>query len=260
MTIDKKSIIPMYFQLADFLREKIHTSQYSPGDLLPSEFELMTQFEISRGTVRQAIQQLELEGLLERFKGKGTFVSVPKIEQDASKQMGFFTKSMQEVGITPTAKVLSIKETAAPKIVQKMFGLTSGENIIVVKRLRLVNDEPWAIELEYFRHDVGNKLMAEDLTGSIYEILQEKYSYIIYHSKNTIEAIIADEDQANLLNVRPGSPLFEVKRLVYIKDGPPFEYAIDLLRGDRIKFSIDDYYQEEKAQFKIETGAELYAK
>lgn len=258
MTVDKKSIIPIYYQLADYVRDKITSAEFSQGDLLPSEFDLMNQFEISRGTVRQAIQQLELEGLVERFKGKGTFVSVPKIEQDASKHMGFFTKSMQEAGKVPAAKILDVKKIAAPKNVQKMLGLNPGEVIIVVKRLRMVNKEPWAIEIEYFRHDVGKNLIGHDLTGSIYDILQEKYSYIIYHSKNTIEAILADKDQAGLLGIRPGSPLLEVKRIVYLKEGAPFEYAIDLLRADRIKFSIVDYYQEEKAQFRIKTGDELY--
>ena len=201
MTVDKNSIIPLYYQLADHLRDKIVSNEILPGDVLPSEFELMNQFEISRGTVRQAIQQLEMEGLIDRYPGKGTFVSIPKTEQNANRQMGFFTKSMLEAGKTPSANVLEINEISAPINVQQKLGLTLGEKVVSVKRLRLVNGEPWAIELEYFRYDVGRNLFGQDLTGSIYNILQEKYSYIIHHSKNTIEAILADKENAELLNI-----------------------------------------------------------
>lgn len=254
MPVDKSSIIPLYYQLADYLRDKITSNEIKPGELLPSELDLIKQFEISRGTVRQAFQQLELDGLVERYPGKGTFVSMPKIEQNAGKHMGFFTKSMLDAGKNPSAQVLEVEEVSAPKNVQQRLGLPEGEEIVAVKRLRLVNDEPWAIEIEYFRHDVGKNLVDADLTGSIYEILQGDYAFVIHHSKNSIEAIVADEEHGKLLGVEPGSPLLEVKRLVFLADGTPFEYAIDLLRSDRMKFSIDDYYQEEKAKFKIKAG------
>jgi GntR family transcriptional regulator len=251
VTVDKSSIIPLYYQLADHLRDQIASNEIRSGELLPSEFELMKKLEISRGTVRQAIQMLELEGLVERYPGKGTFVSVPKIEQNANRQMGFFTKSMMEAGKVPSATVLEVDEISAPRNVQKILGLDHGDKIIAVRRLRRVNEEPWAIEVEFFRHDVGKNLMGKDLTGSIYEILQEEYSYLIHRSKNSIEAMVADKEQADLLSIKVGSPLLEVRRVVYLADGFPFEYSIDLLRADRIKFSVDDFYQEEKAQFKI---------
>jgi GntR family transcriptional regulator len=254
MPVDKSSIIPLYYQLADQLRDKITSNEIKAGELLPSELELMKQLEISRGTVRQAFQQLELEGLVERFPGKGTFVSIPKIEQNASKQMGFFTKSMQDAGKNPSAIVLEVEEISAPKCVLKRLAIAPGDKIVAVKRLRFVDEEPWAIEIEYFRHDVGKKLIGQDLTGSIYDILQSDYSYLIHHSKNSIEAIVADEEHAKLLNVNVGSPLLEVKRIMFLADETPFEYAIDLLRADRIKFSIDDYYQDETAKFKIKAG------
>ena len=254
MLVDKSSVIPLYYQLADYLRDRIASNEIKSGELLPSEFELMKQLEISRGTVRQAVQQLALEGLVERYPGKGTFVSIPKIEQNANKKMGFFALSMKEAGRTPSAKILKVEEFKAPRNIQKILNLPYGAKIVGIQRVRYVDGEPWVIEMEYFRQDVGQHLLHDNLSGSIYNLLQDKYSYIIERSKNSIEAILAEEENAELLNIAVGSPLLEVKRLVYLADGEPFEYAIDLMRGDRIMFALDDYYQEEKAKFKIKAG------
>lgn len=257
MSVDKKSVIPLYHQLADYLREKIHSDEIKPEELMPSELELMQKFQLSRGTVRQAIQLLELEGLVERYPGKGTFVSMPKIEHNANKKMGFFTASMQDAGRNPSAQVLDISQVEATRDIQEKLNLPDRSLVVRVKRLRLVDGEPWAIETEYFRKDIGEKLLNQNLTGSIYEILQSGFGYSIHNSHNLIEASVADKEKALLLRIKAGHPLLAVKRLVYLSTGEPFEYASDYLRADRIKFSIDDYYQEEKAQFKIDPSKNL---
>lgn len=257
MGIDKKSVIPLYYQLADHLREKIKLKMFQPGDMLPSESELMQQFDISRGTVRQALQALFLEGLIERYPGKGSFVSRAKVEQDASREMGFFSQFMREAGKKTSAKVLDIKEYTAPENVRKKLELDNGSEIVAINRLRFVDDEPWAIELQFFRYDVGQKLINQDLTGSIYKLLQENLGYVISKSKNTIEAVPAHNDIAKLLAILEGTPLFELTRIVYLNDGNPFEYSIDLYRADRIRFTIEDDYLKEKPKFRIRTGKGL---
>ena len=251
MNIDKKSIIPLYYQLADYLRDKITSRAILPGDLVPSEFELMNQFDISRGTVRQAIQQLELEGLVERFPGRGTFVPTPKIEQNASKQMGFFTSSMRKAGKIPTAHVLETGEITAPRDVTDKLNLQNEDKVIAIRRLLCADGQPLTIEKSYFRHDVGSKLLNEDLTGSIYALIQEKFNYTIYKSKNSIEATLSDKESSELLEVPQGFALFKVKRFMFFSENEPIEYTIDLMRGDRFQFAVTDYYQDEKAEFRI---------
>ena len=249
--IDKNIPIPLYHQLAEYLREQINSKLFVPGDPLPSETDLINDFDLSRGTIRQALQILTQEGLIERHPGRGSFVSHPKIEQDADQVMGFFTRAMMKVALVASAKILEMKEFSAPKFIKSKLQLSDDESIIFVKRVRYANDEPIAIESEYFISDVGRKLFNEDLHGSIYEILQDKYDYVIHRSENTIEASIADSETASILNIDENNPIFMIHRVVFLADGTPFEYSEDIFRADRIRFSIEDLYQKEKTEFKI---------
>jgi len=251
MKLDKNSHTPLYYQLADLLQEKIKRNLYKPGDPIPSESELINDSGISRGTVRQALQILTQEGLIERHPGRGSFVSYPKIEQDANRVMGFYTQAMLEAGKIPSAKILEVKEFSAPKLIRSKLLLSHNDSVVFIKRLRSADNVPLAIESAYFKSDVGWKLLNEDLRGSIYEILQDKYDYVIYRSENTIEASIADSETASVFGLDKNSPIFVIHRLVFLANGNPFEYSEDIFRADRILFSVEDYYQKEKTEFKI---------
>ena len=92
MGIDKQSAMPLYYQLTEILKEKIQQGKIKIGHPLPSETELIEKYQVSRGTVRQALQLLTQEKLIERFPGKGSFVAEPKLEHDVSKAIGFFSQ------------------------------------------------------------------------------------------------------------------------------------------------------------------------
>jgi len=257
MDLDKNSVIPLYYQLANYLRNLIKNNLLKPGETLPSESELITKFSISRGTVRQALQMLATEGLIERYPGKGSFVSYPKIKQDAVRQMGFFTQALLDVGKKPSAKVLLKEERPANDLILSKLKLSSPSSVVLIKRIRFVDEEPWAIETAFFREDVGRKLLEEDLSHSIYKLLQEKYKYIICSSKNTIEAAKANVETAHLLNIKPGDSILIIRRLMFLVGNEPFEYAIDIYRGDRIAFSVEDQYQQEEPRFKIKPESNI---
>ncbi len=255
MDLDKNSVIPLYYQLATYLRNLIKNDLLKPGETLPSESELIAKFGISRGTVRQAFQLLATEGLIERYPGKGSFVSYPKIKQDAVRQMGFFTQALLDVGKKPSAKVLLKEERPANDLVSSKLKLQPNASIVLIKRVRFVDEEPWAYETMFFRKDVGEKLLKEDLNQSIYKLLQEKYKYIMHSSKNTIEAANADTKTARLLGINHGDSILIIRRLMFLEDNEPFEYSIDIYRGDRIAFSVEDQYQREEPRFKIKPGS-----
>jgi len=257
MEINKSSVVPLYYQLADVLRKKITNKSIKPGETLPSESSLIREYEISRGTVRQAFQVLTQEGLIERHPGRGSFVCPAKINHDATKQMGFYSQAMEGAGKVPSAKVLDLKEIPVPKFIQEKLGLGENETVVFLKRLRFADDEPVAVENEYFKKEIGRQLFDEDLNGSIYKILQEKYKYVIYRSQNTIEASLADSETANLIGVVKNSPILVVRRLVFSSDGKPYEYSKDIFRADKIRFSVDDYYQGEAPNFNVKTGINI---
>lgn len=251
MKIERSNHTPLYYQLADLLRKKIKKKILKPGDPIPSESELIIDSSISRGTVRQALQILTMEGLIERYPGRGSFVSHPKIDQDASRVIGFYTQAMLEAGKIPSAKILDVKEISASKIIRSKLKLNHKERIVNIKRLRSANDVPLAIESTNFINDVGRKLLNEDLRDSIYGILQDKYGYVIFRSENSIRASIADSETASIFGINKNSAIFVIHRLVFLDDGNPFEYSEEIFRADRIKFSIEGFYQKEKTEFKI---------
>ena len=253
MDLVKNSFVPLYFQLAERIREKISYNELKPGEPIPSESDLMKQYGISRGTVRQALQKLFQEGLIERYPGKGSFVAFPKIEQNASTEIGFFTQAMLNVGKVPSAKILEVNEFRADHSLQAKLQLKENQNVILVKRLRFADNEPLAIESQNFIEEVGRKLLDEDLRESIYKILQAKYHYILHRSINTIEASIASGDTAKLLNTLEGRPVLLIKRLVYLPDNKPFEYSEDIYRADRIRFSIEDVYNTDETKIEVNT-------
>ena len=257
MEIDKSSVVPLYYQLADVLRGKITSHLIEPGETLPSESSLIKEYEISRGTVRQAFQLLTQEGLIERYPGRGSFVCPAKINHDAAREMGFYSQSMEDAGKIPSAKVLELVEIPVQKFVREKLGVKNGETVVYLKRVRYADDDPVSLENAYFVKEVGGKLLREDLTGSIYKILQEKYKYMIERSQNTIEATLADAETAKLIGVVRNSPILVVRRLVFFSDNVPYEYSKDIFRADKIRFSVDDYYLGETPNFTVKTGSNI---
>lgn len=249
INIDTNSPIPLYYQLFEHLREQIMANLFKPGDSIPSESELIRDSGLSRGTVRQALQILTQEGLVERHPGRGTFVSYPKIEQNANRVMGFYSNTIIESGKIPSAKIIEIKEFSAPELIRSKLQIGNDESIVFIKRLRKADDILLAIESSYFIYDVGQKLLKEDLLGSIYEILQKKYDYVIHRSENTIDASIADSETGGILGIETNNLIFVIRRLVFLNNGKPFEYSEDIIRADRIRFSIEDNYQDDKIKF-----------
>lgn len=236
--LDKASFVPLYYQLADLLREHILDNALKAGEAMPSEYDLMRQYQISRGTVREAMRILNHEGLIERRKGVGTFVNAPKIEHETGKVMGF-SRVMQMSGKRPSAQVLEFRELKAPAFLQEKLQISPNEKVALLKRLRYGDDEALLLEHSYFRMDVATSLQGEDLCSSVYNILREKYHFQLHRAENTIEAQLAEADEAELLGIEIGDPVLLLKRLVYFQnDDLPFEYAEDIYRADRTKFKI----------------------
>ncbi len=237
MALDKTSFVPLYYQLADRLRDQMTSNTLRVGEPIPSESELIRLYGISRGTVREALRILCREGLIERQKGVGTFVTSQKIEHDTGNVMSF-SRIMLLSGRTPSAKVLEVREFSAPGFVCSKLRLSGDEKIVFIKRLRYGDDEALLIEHSYFRLDVGQKLMNEDMHRSLYKILQEKYGYRLSKSEHTIEASTAEEEDADLLGIEVGRPVLILSRLVFLANNAPVEYAMDIYRADRTKFKI----------------------
>lgn len=252
MGIDKQSAIPLYYQLTEMLKEKIQQGKIKIGHPFPSETELIEKYQVSRGTVRQALQLLTHEKLIERFPGKGSFVAQPKLEHDVSKAIGFFSQITKAAGRRPAARVIKQEIIKAPDILAEKLSIKPDDLLLYVQRVRYVDGEPWAVESAYFCNPVMDLIKNEDLTESIYELIRDKCELSVSHSHNLISSVVADEIINDLLGINLDDPVFTVDRIVYLNNDRPFEYSTDVYRGDRIALKLDMSYQKKYSNFNIE--------
>jgi len=237
--IDHSSPLPYYFQLKELLIEEIKKGRLKPGQQIPSEFKLCEQFRVSRTVVRQAISSLVQNGYLNREKGRGTFVTKPKITENLFQNLTGSYEDMLTRGIKLVTKVLEQTKWEADSKILEGLRLKPGEPVIKIKRLRFINNEPIALVTTYLPYEICPSLLEEDLTNrSLYGVLEDKYSLKIANGRRSLEAVSADRQTAALLGVKVGTPLMLLNSISYLEDGRPIEYFSALHRGDRSKFVV----------------------
>ena len=232
-TIVHDSTSPYYRQLYEILRKDIVEGQRPPGQLLPSESELIDRFQVSRVTVRQAMDLLVQDGLVYRRRGRGTFVASPKIEQGLT-QIISFSEDMRRRGFHAETAVLSAYLMPASKEIAKNLGIPSGEAIAFLQRLRLADGEPLSIESSYLVHRQCPGVLEGDYAlFPLREALEQHYNLRLVRATQVIRAIAATKDLAQKLSIQPGAPLFFIERISYSQHDRPVEFLQLYHRGDR---------------------------
>lgn len=238
-TIDHSSALPYYFQLKELLVNEIKKEKLKLEQQIPSEFKLCEQYGVSRTVVRQAISSLVQEGYLNREKGKGTFVTRPKITENLFQNLTGSYEDMLARGIKLITKVLEQSKLEADNEISKKLKLKPGEPVIKVKRLRFIKNKPFALSTTYLPYKICPSLLKENLSKqSLYSILEEKYKLKIAHGHRSLEAVSSDKNTAVLLGVKVGTPLMLLNSISYLEDDRPIEYYSALHRGDRSKFIV----------------------
>ncbi len=238
MYIDKKSPIPVYYQLKNIILAKIKSGEYKEDSLIPSERELGDTLNISRMTVRQALNQLVAEGLLRREKGKGTFVSKPKLEQ---RNIMSFSDTVRSRGMNPVTRVLHFKKLPAGEEIAKMLSIDESDPVYDIKRLRLADDNPIAIEEACIPEKYCPDLNRFDLTGSLYKILKEEYRHTIDYVDNVIEASKPSREEKSLLQINTAIPVLSVGSIVSTSSGIKLLYEKSVYRSDEFKYNTRVY-------------------
>jgi GntR family transcriptional regulator len=237
--LNTSSPIPLYYQLKARIEENIETGLWKPGDRVPSESEFERQFGISRTTVRQALGSLVNQGMLTRVRGKGTFVAQPRINQHLL-WLTSFTQDMQARGKKPGARVLQIDVLLAPPQIAKPLLLSLSEKVIAIKRLRLADNLPMAVETSFLIYDLHKDLLDQDLAqNSLYGLLTKKLNCVPTRAHQEMEAIACPMPEAGLLGVRKGTPVLHIHRTTYDQVGKPFEQVESFYRGDRYVFQVE---------------------
>jgi GntR family transcriptional regulator len=223
--------------IAATLREEIRSGQLAPGGAVASEAELSERFQVSRGTVRQALAALRADGLITGGRGRRPVVSRPALAQSFDELISFSAWA-EGLGRTPQARTLELARRPAGRHDAVTLGLPAGTNVYQYKRLRLLDGEPMMIELSTFVEPIGRLLLDCDLdAGSVYAQLAER-GVVFSEATHTIASIAASSEQAQLLKVPRRSPLLEVTRLVLDPAGQRVELARDTYRGDAFQITL----------------------
>ncbi|RWZ60619.1 GntR family transcriptional regulator [Halobacillus fulvus] len=238
--LNKKSPLPMYYQIEEDLKQKMSNGDYAPGDVIPSERELSELYRVSRMTVRQAITNLVNEDILYREKGKGTFVAEQKIEQPLQ-GLTSFTEDMKQRGMEASSRLIGFDQVEAPADVFRKLELNEGETVFRIQRIRYADEKPMAIETSFVPSRLVPDLTEDIVSGSLYQYVEGKLGYTIEKATQMIEATVADSRQSEWLEVPLQSAILYIERKTLLTNGLPFEVVKSAYRADRYKFVSDIY-------------------
>jgi GntR family transcriptional regulator len=234
--LDEKSATPLYRQLKDILLKKIYSGEWAYGSKIPSEGELCRQYDISRMTVRLAVNELARLGYLYRRQGKGTFVSVPKIAQKLTSFYSF-SEDITRMGYSVKSDVLEFEiSRCEPPVAEKLE--SEGGNVYSIKRLRYVNSLPFALETSYIPHGRIDGLTAESVREfGLYNTIERLCGVKADRATEVFEAVILDARRGELLRVKKNTPGYHINRVTSC-EGFVFEYCETYVRGDILRFNV----------------------
>jgi GntR family transcriptional regulator len=239
--VDFNSPIPRYLQISNWLEEMIRKGRYSVGDRLPSESSLADICGVNRNTVRQAISELVVKGLISKRNGIGSFISAK--DQSSVKytlqNISSFTDDMLSMGITPQTKILSQEVVEADGKLGEKLMLGRDSRVILTKRLRSGNGIPLVIERSYLPYGEYKSLLGMRLTGSLYHVLTEKFGTELHRSIQTFRAIALTREDTILLDVPPKSPGIFLESIIYDSKNVAVEVLHAHHRGDKYVFQVE---------------------
>jgi GntR family transcriptional regulator len=236
--LDRQSPVPLYFQFKQNLLERFENDEFPIGKPIPAEMDLVDEYGISRATVRRAMQEMEHEGYIHRLPGKGTFVLRTRIKRGLTR-MSSLTEDKQERGQKVTSKLLDFSLQLPPPYIADQFGTGSHEPLLYVHRLRLADGSPIVINLSYIKLPAGVSISEKEVRAatSLWALLELKGLRLI-ESDKVIEAVLACDEHAALLDVPVGAALLQVEGMAYTVNHMPVEYSLVISSGQRYKYSL----------------------
>ena len=233
--LDRHSVVPLYYQIQQGLLEAIRSGKFKPGKAIPSEQDISRRLGVSRMTARQALKSLCNLGVAYSQRGKGTFVSGIKMEKNI-RQVLSFSEEMIARGARPRSKVIAFERQPAAAEVSQALQLEPKEEIVALRRVRLADSLPMGVETAYLPERLFPGLLKKfDPCTSLYQALSRLYGVEIAIADEVVEASVAGAENARLMRIGKGSPVFLFTRTSHVESGQPVEYVKSVYRGDRYK-------------------------
>jgi GntR family transcriptional regulator len=236
MPAKARSVLPAYQRIQLAIRRRIDSGQLRPGDPVNSERDLAKMHEVSLMTARHALTSLEREGIVERRRGVGTFVSSPKIHFN---KLMSYTEQMAVRSLTAASKILFAKIIDNEPDAAARLSIAPSQKVIKLERLRHASDEPFALETCYLsEQDFPGLLEAPLGRDSLFATLERNYDVRLGYADEEIDATAADPRTSELLNVPRRDPLLRIRQVIYSTRGKPIIYVLGIYRSDRHNFVI----------------------
>lgn len=226
---------PLYIQFSDKIRNMIYNEEYQYGQIFPSERELENEYAIDRKTIRKSLNILVEEGLLTRIQGKGTFVKNPSIQMPMKKVMGF-SRLLRQEGVEITSKVISATREEAGFRLSKIMNIKKTDNVNKLIRIRMIGNEPIAVEITYIRDVIDNFLELDFSVYSLYDTLEQK-NHIPTQVEEEVHAVALPGVEAQWLNKKAGDMAFLVTDITKDQNGDVIEYNKAYTNSERIVLS-----------------------
>ena len=232
--------LPLHAQLKEMIISEIAEGTLEPGDQLPTQKELGVQHRMSHMTVRRALDELIKEGVIRSVRGKGLYVSRPTLATDSGSLLGF-DEQIYRLGMIPSKRVLCAEIISASTMLAQMLNVEVGVPLASIERLLLANDTPVAIIVSYLPHSLCPGLLNHDFAkGSLFSTLRQVYGLQLSGAESIIRAVLANKEQAGLLQINRPSGLLLREQVTYLKDGTIIEFSRSYLRGDNYHMRLQE--------------------
>ena len=237
--LDLASAVPYYLQLHQHMEHQIKSGIWKPGSKLPSEQVLCEHFKVSRTVVRQAMNSLTTSSLATTLRGKGSFVTQPKMAWKLMQSLSGFYEDAIAHGQKVNTRVLELDTVPAEEEIAQILHISPGDPVIKLHRLRFLDGEPVVVVTTYIPERLCPELLQENFSDqSLYRVLLQKFGLVVADGIRTIESINAPQHLAKLLEIKKGAAVSVLKSIGYLANGEPLEYFISWHRGDRSRFQV----------------------
>lgn len=239
--LDPNSNLPKYAQILNWIHGMIKRGKIRVGDQIPTEEELARMFGVNRMTVRQAIDELSVEKMIERKRGKGTFLvsQKPKDLVYQLEHISSFTDDMSALGITSRTDTRLMEVIEPTANVRDLLSLKKMDKVIYTLRVKYAEDDPVLIERSYLPHSEFKDILDMNLDGSLYHILVEHFNITLHHSVQIFSAILSSKEDTELFNLKRRCPCIMVESVIYDPNYVPIEVLCSYFRGDKYKFRVN---------------------